>query len=256
MRTLPLLRAIKGSYYTGHVDGLMATIQPMHPGRVRDVFANLADETGRRFQDPTHDTRHVFVYARFVFGSMEANDTFSFVINQVGKTRRRTLPNNHLRTFLWSSTGDNPRTTSKASPVPDAHAPAPTNVMSSADPNCRDSVPRSCSDGSVVTRPGPCAGVSDRTSVSVPDARDPSDSLSSSSSDALSSRIVGRGQRPAHGRGFDLDGKRTTTPRTTSSTSLSSVRRADDSWDAPTPPEMWPILPRETNVPGDGARPP
>ena len=97
---LPLLHEIKGSYHTSHVDGLMATIQPMHPGRVRHVFAHLADETGRRLQDVTHGTRHVFIHARFIFGSMEADDTFSFVINQVSKTRRRTLPSNHLRTFL------------------------------------------------------------------------------------------------------------------------------------------------------------
>ena len=99
MRTLPLLYAIKGSYHTGHVDDLMATIQPMHPERVMDVFAHFADETGRRLQDPASGARHVFVHVRFVFGSMVTDDTHCFV-NHVDNPRRRTQPTNHFRTFL------------------------------------------------------------------------------------------------------------------------------------------------------------
>ena len=80
MRTL---HAIKRANQTCQMDGLMATMHPMLPRRKYHVFAYLVDETARRFQDPTHCTRHVLIHHRLVLGSMETDDTLRFV-NQVG----------------------------------------------------------------------------------------------------------------------------------------------------------------------------
>lgn len=95
MRTLPLLHAINRADKACHVDGLITTMQPMHPGRIRHVLADLVHKTARRLQDPMHCTRHVLVYHRFSFGSMETDGTLRF-IGEIREILRRTHCHNHL----------------------------------------------------------------------------------------------------------------------------------------------------------------
>ena len=64
----------------------MATVQPMHPGRILDVFAHLLDETGRRLQDIANRTGHVLVHGRFVLGSMETDDKLVRLRSYIGPT--------------------------------------------------------------------------------------------------------------------------------------------------------------------------
>ena len=153
---------------------------------IPDGYLTCSPISERRLQVPANGTRHVFVHSRFVFGKMETDDTLRLV-NQVGRIRRRTVCHSHFGHSGDPPIGDDPRKTSRASPVPDALAPSPAGVTPSADPNCRNAFPMCCIVGSTVTWLGPCDWVSDRICVSVSGVSDPIDSPSPSSSDVLSS---------------------------------------------------------------------